>query len=143
MEIDSGTRQWREMRESARYRDRGLPLSEAGHRMSERIPAEVFPPGEFLADELDARGRTQTEFAEIIRRPVKVVNEVIAGKKAVTIDTTREFAAALGTSSQYWMNLQTSYDLWQTAPSSQTELITRDAWMRDRFPIREMIKLGP
>ena len=43
--------------------------------MSERIPAEVFPPGEFLADELEARGWTQVEFAEIIRRPPEVVNE--------------------------------------------------------------------
>ena len=34
--------------------------------MSDRIPAEVFPPGEFLNDELEARGWTQTEFAEII-----------------------------------------------------------------------------
>ena len=37
--------------------------------MAIRTPAEVFPPGEFLADELEARGWTQTEFAEIIGRP--------------------------------------------------------------------------
>lgn len=77
--------------------------------MSERIPAKVFPPGEFLADELEARGWTQSEFAEIIRRPTKVVNEIIAGKKAITPDTAREFAAAFGTSPHYWMNLQTAY----------------------------------
>jgi HTH-type transcriptional regulator/antitoxin HigA len=110
--------------------------------MNERIPAEVFPPGEFLADELEARGWTQSEFAEIIRRPVKVVNEIIAGKKGVTTDTAREFAAAFGTSPQYWLNLQTAYDLWHTSPSANTDIITRDAWLRERFPIREMIKRG-
>src|ERR1700730_3466556 len=108
--------------------------------MTSRIPAEVFPPGEFLADELEARGWTQTEFAEIIRRPTKVVNEIIAAKKAITPDTARELAVALGTSPQYWMNLQTAYDLWRTAPPSHSDVIARDAWLRDRFPIREMIK---
>jgi HTH-type transcriptional regulator / antitoxin HigA len=110
--------------------------------MSERIPAEVFPPGEFLADELDARGWTQLEFAEIIRRPPKVVNEIIAGKKAITPETARELAAAFGTSPHYWMNLQTAYDLWRTAPSAHSEIIGRDAWLRERFPVREMIKRG-
>ncbi len=110
--------------------------------MNERIPAEVFPPGEFLADEIDARGWTQLEFATIIRRPTKVVNEIIAGKKAVTTDTARELAAALGTSPQYWLNLQIAYDLWRTTPSQSTDIIARDAWLRDRFPVREMIKRG-
>lgn len=85
--------------------------------MNERIPAEVFPPGEFLADEIVERNWTQSEFAEIIRRPIRVVNEIISGKKAITPDTARELAAALGTSPQYWLNLQTAYDLWKAAKS--------------------------
>lgn len=110
--------------------------------MTERIPAEVFPPGEFLADELKERGWTQTEFAEIIRRPNKLVNEIIAGKKSVTPETAREFAAALGTSPQYWLNLESAYQLWRIAPSQSVDLITREAMLRDRYPIREMIKRG-
>jgi HTH-type transcriptional regulator/antitoxin HigA len=68
------------------------------------------------------------------------VNEIIAAKKAITTDTAREFSAALGTSPQYWMNLQTAYDLWRTVPSPNSETIARDAWLRERFPVREMIK---
>ncbi len=44
--------------------------------------AEIFPPGEFLREELEARGWSQTELAEIIGRPVRLINELIAGKKA-------------------------------------------------------------
>jgi len=77
--------------------------------MTERIPAEVFPPGEFLRDELEVRGWTQEEFAEIINRSTRLVNEVIVGKRGVTPDTARAFAAALGTSSHLWMNLETTY----------------------------------
>lgn len=110
--------------------------------MTERIPAEVFPPGEFLADELEERGWTQTEFAEIIRRPVKVVNEIIAGKKSIIPETAREFAAALGTSPQFWLNLESAYQLWSITPSQSVELIAQEAALRERYPVREMIKRG-
>ena len=110
--------------------------------MSERIPAEVFPPGEFLADELRERGWTQSEFAEIVRRPIKTVNEIIAGKKSITPETAREFAAALGTTPQYWLNLESAYQLWKSAPSAEEEIIARAAKLRERFPVREMIKRG-
>src|ERR1700676_590007 len=83
--------------------------------MTERIPAEVFPPGEFLADELEARGWTHMEFAEIIRRPTKLVNEIIAGKKSITPETARELAAALGTTPQYWLTLEYAYQLSKTS----------------------------
>lgn len=110
--------------------------------MTERIPAEEFPPGEFLADELEARGWTQVEFAEIIQRPTKLVNEIIAAKKSITPDTAREFAAALGTSPQYWLNLESAYQLWRTAPSPSAKIIARAAKLRECFPVHEMIKRG-
>jgi len=106
--------------------------------MTDRIPAEVFPPGEFLRDELEVRGWTQTEFAEIIRRPVRLVNEIIAGKRGVSPETARALAAALGTSAQLWMNLETSYQLSKAMPVSDD--ISRAAKLRERFPVREMVK---
>ena len=108
--------------------------------MTDRTPAEVFPPGEFLRDELDVRNWTQTEFAEIIGRPTRLINEIIAGKRGVSPDTAREFAAAFGTSAQFWMNLETYYQLSKSFPA--TEHITRAAHLRERFPVREMIKRG-
>src|SRR5271156_5281644 len=110
--------------------------------MEERIPAEVFPPGEFLADELEARGWTQSEFAGIIRRPAKLVNEIISGRKSITPETAREFAAALGTSAQYWLNLESAYQLWKTAPSPTAQEIALEAKLRERFPIRQIIQRG-
>jgi HTH-type transcriptional regulator / antitoxin HigA len=109
-------------------------------KMVDRVPAEVFPPGEFLRDELEARGWTQTEFAEIIGRPHRVVNELIAGKRGITPETAKELAAALGTSAQLWMNLDAAYQLSKVGPA--TERIGREAAIRGRFPVREMTKRG-
>jgi HTH-type transcriptional regulator / antitoxin HigA len=108
--------------------------------MTSRVSAEVFPPGEFLADELEARGWTQTEFAEIINRPQKLVNDIVHGKRAVTPETATDFAAALGTSAQFWMNLETAWQL--TKVPARDDSIARAAAIRERFPVREMMKRG-
>jgi HTH-type transcriptional regulator/antitoxin HigA len=108
--------------------------------MTSRTPAEVFPPGEFLADELEARGWTQTEFAEIIRRPQKLVNDIIHAKRSVTPETAADFAAAFGTSAQFWMNLETAWQLSKISPRDDS--IARAAKLRERFPVREMMKRG-
>ncbi|MDH2400449.1 helix-turn-helix domain-containing protein [Bradyrhizobium sp. SSUT18] len=108
--------------------------------MAHRVAAEVFPPGEFLADELEARGWTQTEFAEIIGRSQKLVNDVILAKRSVTPETAADFAAALGTSPQLWMNLETSWQLSKVPPRDDS--IARAAKLRERFPVREMCKRG-
>ncbi|PBB35419.1 HigA family addiction module antitoxin [Mesorhizobium sp. WSM3868] len=108
--------------------------------MTDRVPAEAFPPGEFLKDALDDLGWSQTEFAEIIGRKANVVNEIIAGKRSITPDTAREIAAALDTTPQYWLNLESAYQLSRTSPAD--ERIAREAEMRKRFPVRDLAKRG-
>jgi len=55
---------------------------------------------------LEARGWTQTEFAKIIGRPQKLVNDIVLGNAVLRPETASDFAAALGTSAQFWMNLE-------------------------------------
>ncbi|MBS0514276.1 MAG: HigA family addiction module antidote protein [Proteobacteria bacterium] len=102
--------------------------------------AEVFPPGEFLRDELDARGWTQTELAEIMGRPVRLINEIIAGKKAITPETAIQLGDSLGTGPELWMNLESQFQL--SKVRSVDGLIARRARLYERFPVREMIKRG-
>lgn len=102
--------------------------------------AEVFPPGEFLKDELEARSWSQTEFAEIIGRPVRLINEIIAGKRAITPETAIQLSASLGTSAELWMNLESQFQLSKvTAPAP---LIEKKAKLYENFPVREMIRRG-
>jgi len=68
-----------------------------GKTMSE----SVLAPSTALQNELDKRGWNQTEFAEIIGRPGRLVSEILAGKRAITPETAREFAAAFGTTPQF------------------------------------------
>lgn len=95
--------------------------------------AEVFPVGEFLADELDARGWTQAEFAEILGRPAQFVSEIISGKKEITRESAAQIGAALGTSPELWLNLQNAYHLWRQANDQRSNDQLEDVRLRARL----------
>lgn len=83
-----------------------------------RMPAEACPPGEYLADELEAREWSQADFADIVGRPVQWVSELINGKKEITAECATQLAAALGTPAKTWLSLQVRFRLWQLAQDS-------------------------
>lgn len=95
--------------------------------------AEAFPAGEFLADELDARGWTQVAFAEILDRPAQFVSEIISGKKEITRESAVQIAAALGTSPEYWLNLQNTYLLWTQQGDSEVQSQLQAVRLRARL----------
>ncbi len=74
---------------------------------------EAFPPGDHIREEIAYRGWTQADLANIMGRPLQVVNEIINGKKAITARTAYELEAALGPSAVTWMNLETSWQLYR------------------------------
>ena len=77
-------------------------------------PAQVFHPGEYLRDELAARGWTQGDLAKVIHRPLSAVNEIINGRKRMTAETSKAIGLALDTGPELWVNLQMAYDLFHT-----------------------------
>ena len=90
-----------------------------------RIPTH---PGEILLLEfLNPLGLSQVAFAEHIGVPVQRVNEIVRGKRGVSPETAWLFAEALGTSPEFWLNLQTNYDLVRYRPRRQVERISATA----------------
>ncbi len=79
--------------------------------MANRNPAIVLPPGDFIREEIEARGWTQSDLATILGRPLTAVNQIITGRRAVTPETAKSRAEAFGTSPEFWMNLETQYQL--------------------------------
>ena len=79
--------------------------------MSDILPIEPRLPGKWVEDELEARGWSQVDLAEIIGRPAQLISEVISGKRGITPETAEGLADAFGTSPELWMNLETRYQL--------------------------------
>ncbi|HLJ62844.1 MAG TPA: HigA family addiction module antitoxin [Stellaceae bacterium] len=68
-------------------------------------------PGEVLKDELDTLGITPTEFARQIAVPSIRINQIIAGECALTGDSALRFGHWFGIEPQFWLNLQSAYDI--------------------------------
>ena len=75
----------------------------------------VVHPGEILKGELAELGVIPTTFARQIDVPPNRISQIIAGKRSVTGDTALRFGHWFGVDPQFWLNLQTQYDLVVTA----------------------------
>lgn len=78
--------------------------------MNQRPPIH---PGEILSDELQEVGVLPAELARQIDVPANRISQIIHGKRSITGDTALRLGHWFGTSAQFWLNLQTSYDLRQ------------------------------
>ncbi len=75
-------------------------------------PDVAIPPGEYLAEELEARGLSQKELAKRMGRPVNAINEIINGKKAITAETALQLEGVMPEiPARFWLNLETDYQL--------------------------------
>ena len=106
---------------------------------TERIPAEVFPPGEFIREELDARGWTQSDLAEIMDRDTALVSALVTGTRSISPKTARGLGAAFGTGASFWMNLEAAYML---SRIDKDDSISRRALIYSKAPIQHMIRRG-
>lgn len=82
-------------------------------------------PGRILRDDfLVPRGLTQVELAERIGVSFPRINELVNGKRGVTVDTALRLARLFGTTPEYWLNLQRDFDL-SIALAGRLEVIRR------------------
>ena len=68
-------------------------------------------PGEILSDELEAIGLTAKRLADVIEVPPNRLYQLLAGKRNVTADTALRLSQYFGMSADFWMNLQSAYEL--------------------------------
>lgn len=80
-----------------------------------RVPTERVPthPGEMLLEEfLLPMGLTQRELADAIHVPYQRINEIIHGRRGMTLSTALQLAKFFGMSASFWLNLQLRWDLY-------------------------------
>ena len=82
-----------------------------------RIPTH---PGEILQEEfLTPLSLTQVELAKHLKVPVQRINELVRGKRGITPETAWLLSQAFDTTPEFWINLQTVYDLAKNRPQRQ------------------------
>jgi addiction module HigA family antidote len=75
------------------------------------MAATAIHPGEHLSEELEALDMSAAELARNLDVPTNRVTQILHGTRSITGDTALRLAHFFGTSAQFWLNLQTLYDL--------------------------------
>jgi addiction module HigA family antidote len=68
-------------------------------------------PGEILGDELEEIGLSAKRLADVIEVPPNRLYQLLAGKRSMTADTALRLSRYFGMSADFWMNLQSAYEL--------------------------------
>lgn len=91
--------------------------------MSKKRTRRPTIPGEMLKEEfLIPLGLTQRQLAEHLRMEVKAINRLINGHSSITPSMALKLSDALGTTPEFWMNIQIANDLWLLKNSDDIEL---------------------
>ena len=93
-------------------------------------PKELDPikPGEILLEEfMKPLGLSQNRLARDIDVPVGRISEIVRGRRAITADTALRLEKYFDVSAEFWLNLQSRYDL---------KMAKRDTWPKVRSRIR-------
>jgi HTH-type transcriptional regulator / antitoxin HigA len=101
---------------------------------------EVPLPGQFIQEELDARGWAQRDLAFILGMEETALNKIIKGRNGISLEMSRALGKALGVDEDFFANLQKTYDLEHTPAADPA--IARRASLQNEYPVREMIRRG-
>jgi HTH-type transcriptional regulator/antitoxin HigA len=101
---------------------------------------DVPHPGEFIAEELEARGWLQRDLAYILGVPEQGVNMIISGKRGISPEMAKALGEAFDVSPIFFSNLQNAYEM--ARASAPDPSIAKRALFQGVYPVREMIKRG-
>jgi addiction module HigA family antidote len=75
------------------------------------MTAQAIRPGKHLAEELKELGMSAAELARQLKVPTNRVTEILSGRRALTGDTALRLAHFFGTTAEFWLNLQSLYEI--------------------------------
>jgi HTH-type transcriptional regulator/antitoxin HigA len=86
-------------------------------------PDIAIPPGEYLAEEIEARGISQKELAKRMGRPLNAINEIINGKKSITAETALQLEEVMPEiPARFWLSMETDYQLIKVLINKRTKV---------------------
>ena len=105
----------------------------------------AFHPGYYLKEIVEASGLTQADFARRMDTTPKNLSILLKGEQAISLDMAMKLSRMLGTSVEYWLNLQKNYEMLVAEFKLQEELqkeLQKNSTEIAISKICKMIKLG-
>ena len=101
------------------------------------MPAVAIPPGETVKENMEFLGMNQIELAARLDITPKHLSNIINGNAPITYDTALKLESVIGPSAQFWMNLETNYQL-NKARLEKQEKLDLDLEILKEIPYKEM-----
>ncbi len=105
-------------------------------------PYILVGPGDYIDEQLEVRGWTQEDFADIIGVSIQTVNKLIKNKSQITHDISVLLAKAFDQTPQYWLNLDSLYRIQSSDFLVKGKEVEIRKEIYTRMPINEMNKRG-
>lgn len=100
----------------------------------------IMHPGQYIEEELQARGWKQRDLAFILKVPEQAVNMILSGKRGISADMAKALGAAFDVDPRFFTNLQSDYDLAKARePHPDINVLGK---VHVNYPVREMINRG-
>jgi HTH-type transcriptional regulator / antitoxin HigA len=113
-----------------------LEVNMADQKTNHYIP----PPGEFIREEMKAKGWTQDDLARILGRPLPTINRILLGKHAILPEMAIALGAAFNVAPEVWMSREAAYRLSLTVEGGLD--VQRRARLYELAPVKDMEKRG-
>ena len=103
---------------------------------------KVFGPGYFIQRQMDVRGWTQKDLADVLGLSVKEVNHLLQNKQSITFETAQLLENAFGVSAQTWLNHELRYRESKQKSEKKARLVRIKSPIYEYMPVNEMMKKG-
>lgn len=105
------------------------------------LPMVAIPPGESIKESMDALEMTQIELASRLGISPKHLGDIIKGNSPITYETALKLELVIGPSAEFWINLETNYQLDKARIEEEQRLI-KDYEVLKEIPYNDISKLG-
>lgn len=105
------------------------------------MPTVAIPPGETVKENMEFLGMNQKELAARLDITPKHLSNIINGNAPITYDTALKLESVIGPSAQFWMNLETNYQL-DKARLEEQDKMEQDLNLLKEIPYKEMSEFG-
>lgn len=105
------------------------------------MPTVAIPPGETIRENMEFLGMNQKELATRLDITPKHLSNILNGNAPITYDTALKLEVVIGPSAQFWMNLETNYQL-DKARLEEQDKMEQDLNLLKEIPYKEMSEFG-
>jgi len=106
------------------------------------IPGDVFHPGEYIKDELEAREMSQNDLAIKLGISKTTVSSIIHGRRNLTPTVAVKLEEVLEISAEFWMNLQIKYDIDKIKKKYASKIKNSSLAKGKKETFREIVKVA-